>query len=394
MFKKDFPILAQNITYLDSAATTQKPKILLNQTDTFYKKDYANVHRGTCALANQATTMYEQAREKVADFIGTTSKNIVFTKGATEAINLVASGYTQMLHEGDEVLVSIAEHHANFVPWQQACLRSGATLKVFNILPDGRFDMDDFKAKLSDKTKVVAVAHISNVLGIENPVKEIVKLTHEKGAKVLLDAAQSVSHLPIDVKELDVDYLAFSGHKVYGPTGIGVLYGKTECLNELPPYQFGGDMIDEVKVEGTTFALAPAKFEAGTPPITQAIGLGFSLEYLKNIGFDKIQKHEKNLIKSLIKGLKKIPNIQFLGDPKYKTALVSFNIAGIHPNDLGFILAKENICVRIGHHCAMPLHQHFKMAASLRLSFGLYNTEKDVRTFLKAFNKAIGFFIK
>ena len=392
MYKKDFPILAQNITYLDSAATTQKPKVLLNQTDSFYKKDYANVHRGTCALANQATTMYEQARETVADFIGATSKNIVFTKGATEAINLVAAGYAQILKPGDEVLVSIAEHHANFVPWQQACLKSGATFKVFNILPDGRFDMDDFKAKLSDKTKVVAIAHISNVLGIVNPVKEIVKLSHEKGVKVLLDAAQSISHLPIDVKELDVDYLAFSGHKVYGPTGIGVLYGKSECLNELPPYQFGGDMIDEVKVEGTTFALAPAKFEAGTPPITQAIGLAVSLEYIKKIGFDKIQKHEQGLMKSLIKGLKEIPNIQFLGDPKYKTALVSFNIAGIHPNDLGFILAKENICVRIGHHCAMPLHQYFKMAASLRVSFGLYNTKTDVQTFLKAFHKATGFF--
>ena len=392
MFKKDFPILAQNITYLDSAATTQKPKMLLNQTDIFYKKDYANVHRGTCALANQATTMYEQARAKVADFIGAESKNIVFTKGATEAINLVAAGYAQTLKTGDEVLVSIAEHHANFVPWQQACLKSGATFKVFNILPDGRLDLDDFKAKLTDKTKVVAVAHISNVLGVVNPVKEIVKQAHEKGAKVLLDAAQSISHLAIDVKDLDVDYLAFSGHKVYGPTGIGVLYGKSECLNELPPYQFGGDMIDEVKVEGTTFALAPAKFEAGTPPITQAIGLGVSLEYVKKIGFDKIQKHEQNLMKSLIKGLKEIPNIQFLGDPKYKTALVSFNIAGIHPNDLGFILAKENVCVRIGHHCAMPLHTYFKMAASLRVSFGLYNTEVDVQTFLKAFHKAIGFF--
>ena len=392
MFKKDFPILAQNITYLDSAATTQKPKVLLNQTDTFYKKDYANVHRGTCALANQATSMYEQAREKVADFIGAESKNIVFTKGATEAINLVASGYAQTLKAGDEVLISIAEHHANFVPWQQACLKSGATFKVFNILSDGRFDMDDFKAKFTDKTKVVAIAHISNVLGIVNPVKEIVKFAHEKGVKVLLDAAQSISHLPIDVKDLDVDYLAFSGHKVYGPTGIGVLYGKTECLNELPPYQFGGDMIDEVKVEGTTFALAPAKFEAGTPPITQAIGLGISLEYIKKIGFDKIQKHEKGLMKSLIKGLKEIPNIQFLGDPKYKTALVSFNITGIHPNDLGFILAKENVCVRIGHHCAMPLHNYFKMAASLRVSFGLYNSKEDVQTFLKAFRKAIGFF--
>ena len=392
MFKKDFPILAQNITYLDSAATTQKPKMLLNQTDIFYKKDYANVHRGTCALANQATSMYEQARAKVADFIGAESKNIVFTKGATEAINLVAAGYAQTLKTGDEVLVSIAEHHANFVPWQQACLKSGATFKVFNILPDGRLDLDDFKAKLTDKTKVVAVAHISNVLGVVNPVKEIVKLAHEKGAKVLLDAAQSISHLAIDVKDLDVDYLAFSGHKVYGPTGIGVLYGKSECLNELPPYQFGGDMIDEVKVEGTTFALAPAKFEAGTPPITQAIGLGVSLEYVKKIGFDKIQKHEQNLIKSLIKGLKEIPNIQFLGDPKYKTALVSFNIAGIHPNDLGFVLAKENVCVRIGHHCAIPLHTYFKMAASLRVSFGLYNTKSDVQTFLKAFHKAIGFF--
>ena len=392
MFKKDFPILAQNITYLDSAATTQKPKVLLNQTDTFYKKDYANVHRGTCSLANQATTMYEQAREKVAKFIGTESKNIVFVKGATEAINLVAAGYTQILKPEDEILVSIAEHHANFVPWQQACLRSGATFKVFNILPDGRFDMDDFKAKLTDKTKLVAFAHISNVLGIINPVKEIVKLAHEKGAKVLLDASQSISHLPIDVKDLDVDYLAFSGHKVYGPTGIGVLYGKTECLNKLPPYQFGGDMIDEVKLEETTFALPPSKFEAGTPPITQAIGLGVSLEYIKKVGFDKIQKHERSLMKSLIKGLKKIPDIQFLGDPKYKTALVSFNIAGIHPNDLGFILAKENICVRIGHHCAMPLHTHFKMSASLRVALGLYNTQKDVQTFFKAFHKAIGFF--
>ena len=392
MFKKDFPILAQNITYLDSAATTQKPKVLLNQTNSFYKKEYANVHRGTCALANQATTLYEQARQKVADFIGTTSKNIVFTKGATEAINLVAAGYAQMLKPGDEVLVSIVEHHANFVPWQQACLKSGATFKVFNILPDGRFDMKDFKEKLSPKTRVVAVGHISNVLGVVNPVKEIVELAHKVGAKVLLDAAQSISHLPISVKELDVDYLAFSGHKVYGPTGIGVLYGKTDCLNELPPYQFGGDMIDEVKVEETTFALVPSKFEAGTPPITQAIGLGISLDYVKKIGFEKIQKHEKALMKSLIKGLKEIPNIQFLGDPKYKTALVSFNIEGIHPNDLGFILAKENICVRIGHHCAMPLHTYFKRTASMRVSFGLYNTKQDVQNFLNAFHKAIGFF--
>ncbi len=392
MYKKDFPILAQNITYLDSAATTQKPKVLLRQTNTFYKKDYANVHRGTCNLANQATTLYEQARQIVAGFIGTDTKNIVFTKGATEAINLVAAGYAQTLKPGDEILVSIAEHHANFVPWQQACLRSGATFKVFNILPDGRLDLEDFKSKLTEKTKIVAVAHISNVLGIANPIKEIVQLAHEKGAKVLVDAAQSVSHLPISVKSLDVDYLAFSGHKVYGPTGIGVLYGKTDCLNELPPYQFGGDMIDEVKIEGTTFALPPTKFEAGTPPITQAIGLGISLEYLEKIGLEKIKKHEHNLMKSLIKGLKEIPNIQFLGDPKYKTALVSFNITGIHPNDLGFILAKENICVRIGHHCAMPLHTHFKMAASLRVSFGLYNTQEDVRTFLKAFHKAIGFF--
>ena len=390
MFKKDFPILAQNITYLDSAATTQKPKVLLNQTNSFYKKDYANVHRGTCSLANQATTMYEQARQKVADFIDTESKNIVFTKGATEAINLVAAGYAQMLKPDDEVLVSIAEHHANFVPWQQACLKSGATFKVFNVLPDGRFDMKDFKEKLSPKTRVVAVVHVSNVLGIVNPIKEIVELAHKVGAKVLLDAAQSISHLPISVKDLDVDYLAFSGHKVYGPTGIGVLYGKTEVLNELPPYQFGGDMIDEVKVGETTFALAPTKFEAGTPPITQAIGLGIALDYVKNIGLEKIQKHEKALMKTLIKGLKEIPNIQFLGNPKYKTALVSFNITGIHPNDLGFILAKENICVRIGHHCAMPLHTYFKMAASLRVSFGLYNTQEDVRTFLKAFHKAIG----
>lgn len=392
MFKKDFPILSQNITYLDSAATAQKPKVLLNRTNAFYKTDYSNVHRGTCNLANQATMMYEQARQKVADFIDTENKNIVFTKGATEAINLVAAGYTQILRKGDEVLVSIAEHHANFVPWQQACLKTGATFKVFNVLSDGRFDVEDFKNKLTNKTKIVAVAHISNVLGVVNPVKDIVKLAHNKGAKVLLDAAQSISHLPISVKELDVDYLVFSGHKVYGPTGIGVLYGKKECLNELPPYQFGGDMIDEVKVERTTFAPVPAKFEAGTPPITQAIGLAISLEYLKKIGLEKVKKHEYNLMKELLKGLKEIPGIRFLGDPKYKTALISFNVDEIHPNDIGYILAKENVCVRIGHHCAMPLHTYFKTAASLRVSFGIYNTQEDVKTFLKALHKAIGFF--
>lgn len=392
MFKKDFPLLGSKVIYLDSAASAQKPKAVLKAMDTFYKTSYSNVHRGTCHLANMATEAYENARYTVALFLNTKADNIVFTKGATESINLVASGYAQMLKPGDEVLICTAEHHANFVPWQQACLRSGATFKVFNILPDGRWNLDDFKAKLSQKTRLVAVAGMSNVLGVLNPVQDIVSMAHRVGAKVLVDAAQSIAHVPTDVKKLDCDFLAFSGHKLYGPTGIGVLYGTTEALASLSPYQFGGEMVDKVTIEKTTFAPVPARLEAGTPPITEAIGLAEAINYMDKIGFTTIQKREQALFEKLIAKLQHIKNIEFLGEPKYKTGLVSFNIKGIHPNDLSAILSKENVCVRVGHHCAMPLHTFLGIKASLRVSLGLYNDSKDIDAFISALNKAIGFF--
>lgn len=392
MFKKDFPIFNDKLIYLDSAASAQKPRVVVDALNDFYEKHYSNVHRGTCSLANEATQMYENARQKVANFIGANTKEIIFTKGATEAINLVASGYTQTLKPDDEILVCISEHHANFVPWQQTCLKSKAKFKVFNILPDGSWDMNDFKEKLTDKTKLVAISGMSNVLGVLNPVSEIIYLAHQKNAKVLLDTAQSICHAPVNVKELDCDYLAFSGHKIYGPTGIGILYGKNELLEKMPPYQFGGDMIDKVTIKNTTFAELPARLEAGTPPISEAVGLKVALEYIEEIGWKKLQNHEKANFDYLIQKLKEIRDIQFLGNPDLKSGLVSFNILGIHPNDLSVILAKQNVCVRVGHHCAMPLHEYFGLSASIRVSLGLYNDRNDIDAFTAALNKAIGFF--
>ena len=392
MLKKDFKIFDKKYVYLDSAASAQKPGAVLDRLIQFYQNDYANVHRGSCELALKATKLYEESRQIVADFIHADAQEIVFTKGATEAINLAAASYAKTLKKGDEVLVCIAEHHANFVPWQQACAVSGATFKTFNVSDDGLWNLDDFEKQLTKHTKVVAVAQLSNVLGVINPVKNVVKLAHKAGAKVMVDLAQSIAHMPIDVKDLDCDYAAFSGHKIYGPNGIGVLYGKHAALEELKPYQFGGDMVDAVRVEKTTFADVPARFEAGTPPIANAIGLAEALKYVSKIGLNKIQIEESKIFDLLIDGLKKIDGIEFLGNPDLKTGLVAFNINGIHPDDLNLILAKENVCVRVGHHCAMPLHARFKVKASLRVSLGIYNDEKDVQQFLKALQKAIGFF--
>jgi len=392
MFKKDFKIFDKKYVYLDSAASAQKPQVVLNKLVEFYQNDYANVHRGSCELALMATKLYEEARQIVADFISADSKEIVFTKGATEAINLVASSYAQTLKKGDEVLVCIAEHHANFVPWQQACKQSGATFKTFNVKDDALWDLKDFERQLTKHTKVVAVAQLSNVLGVVNPVQKVVKLAHKVGAKVMVDLAQSIAHLPTDVKKLDCDYAAFSGHKIYGPNGIGVLYGRYEALKALKPYQFGGDMVDKVTVAKTTFADVPARFEAGTPPIANAIGLAAGLKYLSKIGWPKLQADEKKVFTNLINGLKQIDGVEFLGNPDLKSGLVAFNIKGIHPDDLNLILAKENVCVRVGHHCAMPIHTRFGVTASLRVSLGLYNDEKDIETFLKVLKKAIGFF--
>ncbi len=392
MFKSDFKIFDKPYTYLDSAASVQKPKCVVNRLKKFYESEYANVHRGSCKLAQVATKEYENARLVVADFINAKADEIVFTKGTTESINLLAASFAKSLKKGDEVLVCVAEHHANFVPWQQACLVSGATFKTFDVTDAGEIDIEDFKRQLSPKTKLVAFAEMSNVLGVVNPVQELCELAHEAGAWVLLDAAQSVAHMESDVKELDVDFMAFSGHKIYGPTGIGVLYGKKEALENLKPYQFGGDMVDVVTIAKTTFAPVPARLEAGTPPIAEAVALGQALTYLSKIGFDKIRMEEETLFHYLIEGLKKIDGIQFLGNPDLKSGLVAFNVAGIHPDDLNLILAKENVCVRVGHHCAMPIHKRFNVTASLRASLGLYNDKKDIDLFLKALTKAIGFF--
>lgn len=391
-YKKDFPIFDNSdLVYLDSAASAQKPRVVLRAMNDFYESSYSNIHRGTCSLAVHATELYENARQKVADFIHTRSKNIIFTKGATDAINMVAAGIGQSLKPGDEILVSIAEHHANFVPWQQICLKTGATFKVFNVLQDGQIDLQDFKSKLSLNTKMVAVAQLSNVLGVVNPVHEMAQMAHNVGAQILVDGAQSIAHMPVNVEELGVDFFVFSSHKLYGPTGIGVLYGKRTALENLPPYQFGGDMVKEVTVQKTTFAELPARLEAGTTPFVEAAGMGVAIDYILSIGIDKIAAYEQMLTDALMSELKNISTVELLGTAK-KSGIISFNIKGIHPNDLAFVLAKQNICVRVGHHCAMPIHECFGKTASVRVSFGVYNTLKDVELFLSALKKALSFF--
>lgn len=392
MCKKDFKILDGSYTYLDTAASAQKPSVVVDRIVRFYETEYANVHRGSCHLAQLATQSYEKVRGTVADFIGASSDEIVFTKGATEAINLVASSYAETLQPSDEVLVCIAEHHANFVPWQQACLKSGAVFKTFDVTDAGEWDLDDFKSKLNERTKVVAVSALSNVLGVANPVKHICDLAHSVGAVVLVDAAQSIAHQTTDLRDIGCEFLVFSGHKIYGPTGVGVLYGKKTFLQALKPYQFGGDMVDKVTIENTTFADVPARLEAGTPPIANAVGLGAAIDYLNQVGLDKILKKEEMVFHLLINGLKEIDGVQFLGDASLKKGLVAFNIEGIHADDLNLILAKENVCVRVGHHCAMPLHHRFAVNSSVRVSLGMYNDENDIATFLRALHKAIGFF--
>ena len=394
MFKSDFPIFQNHpeLVFLDSAASAQKPKCVLDAMIDFYTHSYSNVHRGNCEIAGHATELYENARQVVAEFIGTIPKNIVFTSGATAAVNMVVNGYEKLLKAGDEVLVFIGEHHADFVPWQQVCKRTGATFKIISVKPDGTVDMEDFTSKLSDKTKLVAVTHLSNVLGVVNPVRQIADIAHKKGARVLVDGAQSIAHIPVNVSDLECDYFVFSGHKLYGPTGIGVLYGKTEALDILPPTVFGGDMVREVGLYDTTFADVPARLEAGTPPFVQAHGLAAAIRYVSAIGMDKIAEHEQKLTDKLLAELKRIPHIQILGNGVYNSGLISFNIHGIHPADIAFMLAKQNICVRVGHHCAMPIHTCLKNTVSLRVSFGLYNDEQDVDIFVSALKKALTFF--
>jgi len=397
--RKDFPIFEQKInghrnTFLDSAASAQKPKVMVDKMAEIYLTSYANVHRGSYHLSEQITLAYEQARETVRRFLNADkSSEIVFTRSATEAINLVAFTWGQkFLTKTDEVIISEAEHHANLVPWQVLRDKIGFELKICKIKDDGSLDFDDFERLLNGNTKLVAITGLSNVLGICMPLEQIISAAHKVGAKVLIDACQFAVHKKIDVKKLDCDFLAFSGHKTYGPSGIGVLYAKADILAAMPPYQFGGDMVDVVTYQSTTFDEPPARFEAGTPAIVQAIGLAEALEYMMNLGFENIEAHEAEITAYALQKLMQVKGLKLLGGAKDRSGVFSFVVEGIHPQDLAFILDKEGVAVRVGHHCAAPLVRRMGYESVVRASLGLYSTKEDIDVLCQALEKAKTFF--
>lgn len=392
--REDFPILNRKVNgsklvYLDNAATSQTPTSVINSIKEYYLEYNANIHRGVHSLSQEATDAYEQARKKVQSFFN--AKNdyeIIFTSGATESINLVASSFTSLVKPGDEILITHMEHHSNIVPWQLLCERTGAKLVVLPIDSNGELQIDKLDDYLSEKTKLVAVTHISNGLGVINPIKEIIDKAHAVNAAVLIDGAQACSHLKPDVQALDVDFYVASAHKMCGPTGVGVLYGKEEWLHKLPPYQGGGEMIKEVTFDKTTYADLPHKFEAGTPNICGGIAFGAALDYVNNIGYDAIAKHEKELLDLATKELRKIDGLHIYGDVANKTSLISFNIEGLHPYDIGTILDQMGIAVRTGHHCNQPIMDFFNIPGTVRASFAFYNTTEEVEALVKAVKKA------
>ncbi|NQM29632.1 cysteine desulfurase [Streptococcus suis] len=396
---KDFPILDQFVNdeplvYLDNAATTQKPQQVLDVLADYYQRDNANVHRGVHTLSERATARYEAARQKVADFIhAKSSKEILFTRGTTTSLNWVAQFAREILQPEDEVIISVQEHHSNIIPWQQACQQTGAQLR-YVYLRDGEIDVEHLKSLLSSKTKFVSIAHISNVLGAIAPIKQIATLVHEVGAYLVVDGAQSTPHIAIDVQELDVDFFAFSGHKMLGPTGIGVLYGKEEILNQMSPVEFGGEMIDFVYEQSATWKELPWKFEAGTPSIAGAIGLAAAIDYLNQIGMDRVREHEEELITYLWPKLKAIPGLTIYGsqDVAKRTGLVAFNLDQLHPHDVATALDYEGVAVRAGHHCAQPLLKYLQVPATVRASFYIYNTKADCDKLVEALIKTKEFF--
>ena len=397
--RKDFPILDQIVNdeplvYLDNAATTQKPKVVLEAVNRYYQEDNANVHRGVHTLAERATASYEGARETVRRFINASSiKEVLFTRGTTTGLNWIGRFAEEILEEGDEVLISIMEHHSNILPWQEACRKAGAKL-VYVYLKDGGLDLEDFRKKLTDRTKFVSIAHASNVLGVINPVQEIAQLAHEKGAIVVVDGAQSVPHMKIDVQTLDADFFVFSGHKMAGPTGIGVLYGKEQYLNQMSPVEFGGEMIDFVYEQSATWKELPWKFEAGTPNMAGAIGLAAAIDYLEAIGMDAIERHEQDLIAYVFPKLQAIEGLKIYGsqDLAKRSGVISFNLGDLHPHDLATALDYEGVAVRAGHHCAQPLIQYLGVPATARASFYLYNTKEDCDKHVEALIKTKEFF--
>lgn len=397
--RADFPILSLEInghpnTFLDTAASAQKPQAVIDATLKMYSESYANVHRGSYYLSEAATEAYENARRIIQNFINAESENeIVFTRSATEAINLVAASWGMSnLKEGDEVLLSQAEHHGNLVPWQNVCQKTGAVLRFFKVNDDGSVDIENFYNLLNPKVKMVAVTGMSNVLGTIFPVKEIARAAHLAGALCLVDACQSIVHTPTDVQDIACDFMAFSGHKLYAPSGIGCLYGRYELLNQMPPYQFGGDMVENVTYEKTTFAAPPARFEAGTPAIVQAVGLGVALQYLQAIGMKNIETHEKELIAYMNKGLAEISDLKIIGTAPDKGGVFSFALGNIHPQDVAFILDKEGVAIRTGHHCAQPIVNRMGYTSLARASLGLYTDYEDIDRFIAALKKVKTFF--
>ncbi|MEE4274094.1 MAG: cysteine desulfurase [Thermoanaerobaculales bacterium] len=383
--RNDFPALHQEVhgrplVYLDNAATTQKPRRVIDTVTHFYEHDCANVHRGVHLLSQRATVAYERSRTTIKDHLGAAdSREIVFTRGTTEAVNLVANSFVRpRLNEGDEILITGMEHHSNIVPWQLLCAATGAHLKVVPITDSGELELDRYAELLSDRTKIVGVVHVSNALGTVNPVKTMIELAHAQSIPVLVDGAQAVPHAAVDVRELDCDFYAFSGHKTYGPTGIGALYGKREHLLEMVPYQGGGDMILSVTFDRTLYAEPPHRFEAGTPNIEGAIGLAAALDYLSSLGLDAVAAHEAELLETATEAVLAIRGVRLIGSAEHRAGALSFVMDGIHPHDIGTILDSEGVAIRAGHHCAQPVMQRFGISATVRASFGIYNTMDEI----------------
>ncbi len=393
--REQFPALRQliygkSLIYFDNGATSQKPKSVLDAINTYYSHDNANIHRGVHFMSQRATTEYEQARRTIQEYINAEkSEEIIFTKGTTDGINLIASSYGDLLLPGDEIIITAMEHHSNIVPWQMLCSRRKLVLKVAPINQKGELIMEEFDKLLSDKTRLVSISHISNTLGTINPIKEIIAKAHKANAIVVVDGAQSIQHTPIDVKDLNCDFFVFSGHKVFGPTGIGILYGKEEILEKMPPYQGGGDMIEKVTFERTTYNELPFKFEAGTPHIAGGICLGKAFEFLKTLDMDAVQAYERELTEYAQDMLDTFEDLVLVGTAKKKTSVVSFNVDDIHPFDLGTLLDRQGIAVRTGHHCTQPLMDFYNIPGTVRASFAFYNTKEEIDVFIKAVEKSI-----
>lgn len=398
-FRNDFPVADQvikgkRLAYLDSAATTLKPKCVIDEMDRYYRVETSNVHRGLYWLSENATTKFESTRDKIATLINSPDrKQVIFTKGTTESVNLVAYSYVkQFLKKGDTILLSQMEHHSNIVPWQLAAEANGLNIRVIPINEKGEIILSEYKKLLTPDVKFVSVVYVSNALGTINPIKEMVKLAHDNGAKFFVDAAQAIAHKKVDVVDLDCDFLAFSGHKMFGPTGVGVLFGKEELLDKMPPYQGGGDMIDVVTFEKTTYNNLPHKFEAGTPSISAVIGLGAAVDYINKVGLSGIKEAEDELLKYATQKLKSIPGLKVIGEADNKASVISFALDGIHPHDLATLIDKEGVAIRTGHHCAQPLMKFFNVPATCRASLSIYNNQEDIDQLYNALIKVKKFF--